>query len=574
MKNTYGRLCRLHGYSKRPFISMVIEELDKSWDNKNIFIIEAPTGYGKSSITGTIAMKAYEEGGKLIVSLPMRTLLEDQFDKIRKVLPNAEGIVGKRYMHEHTSPYLIKPVTLTTIDTLSLTMFGLAPEDLNKVIKGWHDSLGTVEGSSGHYLFSLSSVILSDLVLDEVHLLSDETKSLTYLLLLLRQAIDYDQKVVLMSATIPQKLKYELRNKLYRYEDKLQWFEFDPSIDDKFLQDRLGKKYEIILPERVIKNEWCKEIRGWINEGWEVGYRRVLAVFNTVQEAITFYTYVRNDFKNVLLLHSRFTELDKGKKYERLRALRQEREYLIVGTQSVEAGVDISSNLLITDLAPAHSLVQRFGRFLRYDGENEGKAYIWMNDSASGQRYKVYDWSLCEKTLELLRARCGKFNLHIPSIPNGATKNGYNGYKELIDNVYDLVEIDIKTEDIDRMLRRNKDLHSIDDRVKEFLNSHGSFIRDSPMIPVQVETISECIRESIPISFNTFLRLWRSGIVKWWIKESKDGAVKEPIDASKARFKNASELIRLIYREGIRSFIIEGRYSDEVGLEFRGVETE
>ncbi|MEM0382118.1 MAG: CRISPR-associated helicase Cas3' [Nitrososphaerota archaeon] len=446
MKDFYEKLCRAHEYTdKRPYLTLVVEELDGSWSDKNVFIIEAPTGYGKSSITGTLALKAYEEGGKLIVSLPMRTLLEDQFDKIMKSVPIADAVIGKRYMHEHSSPYLIKPITLTTIDTLSLTMFGLAPEDLDRVVRGWRESTGTIEGTLGHYLFSWSNVILSDLVLDEVHLLSDETRSLTYLLTLLKHAIDNDQKVVLMSATMPQKFKDVLRNTLYKHEDKIKWFEFDPQVDEKFLQNRLNKEYGIKLKHLSKKDKWWEEIRSWIREEWDVGYTRVLTIFNTVHEAITFYDQVRNDFKNVLLIHSRFTESDKKEKYEMLKMLRKERkqEYVIVGTQSVEAGLDISSNLLITDLAPAHTLVQRFGRFLRYEEEREGMAYIWISDDVSGDRYKVYDRKLCDATFEYIKSGYAELNLHIPGVPDGATCGRTRGYTELINSVYDLLEAEV-----------------------------------------------------------------------------------------------------------------------------------
>jgi CRISPR-associated endonuclease/helicase Cas3 len=42
---------------------------------------------------------------------------------------------------------------------------------------------------------------------------------------------------------------------------------------------------------------------------------------------------------------------------------------IIVATQVVEAGVDISARTLVTELAPWSSLVQRFGRCARYEGE-------------------------------------------------------------------------------------------------------------------------------------------------------------------------------------------------------------
>ncbi len=48
---------------------------------------------------------------------------------------------------------------------------------------------------------------------------------------------------------------------------------------------------------------------------------------------------------------------------------------IIVATQVVEAGVDISASVLVTDLAPWSSLVQRFGRSARYHGES-GRVFV------------------------------------------------------------------------------------------------------------------------------------------------------------------------------------------------------
>src|SRR5207247_318226 len=44
---------------------------------------------------------------------------------------------------------------------------------------------------------------------------------------------------------------------------------------------------------------------------------------------------------------------------------------IILATQVVEAGVDISAHALVTELAPWASLVQRFGRCARYGGAGQ-----------------------------------------------------------------------------------------------------------------------------------------------------------------------------------------------------------
>jgi CRISPR-associated endonuclease/helicase Cas3 len=80
----------------------------------------------------------------------------------------------------------------------------------------------------------------------------------------------------------------------------------------------------------------------------------------------------RADAPEVELVHSRFRGFERAKWAERF--LRRDAPKpaagrIIVATQVVEAGVDISARTLVTELAPWSSLVQRFGRTARYEGE-------------------------------------------------------------------------------------------------------------------------------------------------------------------------------------------------------------
>jgi CRISPR-associated endonuclease/helicase Cas3 len=50
---------------------------------------------------------------------------------------------------------------------------------------------------------------------------------------------------------------------------------------------------------------------------------------------------------------------------------------IVVATQVIEAGVDISAKTLFTELAPWPSLVQRFGRCNRF-GEHEEAQVFWI----------------------------------------------------------------------------------------------------------------------------------------------------------------------------------------------------
>ncbi|MGA4578289.1 type I-G CRISPR-associated helicase/endonuclease Cas3g [Limisphaera sp. VF-2] len=86
-----------------------------------------------------------------------------------------------------------------------------------------------------------------------------------------------------------------------------------------------------------------------------------LVILNRVARAQEVYQELRRlaPQRPLALVHSRFRPYDRAHQ-ETL--LREDGDRIVVATQAVEAGVDISARTLITELAPWPSLVQRFGR--------------------------------------------------------------------------------------------------------------------------------------------------------------------------------------------------------------------
>lgn len=81
-----------------------------------------------------------------------------------------------------------------------------------------------------------------------------------------------------------------------------------------------------------------------------------------------------------LLVHSRFRGPDRRKIEFRLQQPLPKQGRIIVATQAIEAGVDMSCRILFTELAPWASLVQRFGRCNRYGEHNlEGADIVWID---------------------------------------------------------------------------------------------------------------------------------------------------------------------------------------------------
>lgn len=102
-----------------------------------------------------------------------------------------------------------------------------------------------------------------------------------------------------------------------------------------------------------------------------------LVVANTVRSAVAIYGELkklrRND-TDLRLVHSRFRGAERrqwASEFLGRSHCSSGQDRIIVATQVVEAGVDISAGVLVTELAPWASLVQRFGRCARYGGEGQ-----------------------------------------------------------------------------------------------------------------------------------------------------------------------------------------------------------
>jgi CRISPR-associated endonuclease/helicase Cas3 len=104
-----------------------------------------------------------------------------------------------------------------------------------------------------------------------------------------------------------------------------------------------------------------------------------LVVVNRVPRAQRIYEQLLKDglsAERTALIHSRFRSPDR-EAHEKI--LHANGERIVVATQAVEAGVDISARALVTELAPWPSLVQRFGRSNRYGECTDGTEIFWID---------------------------------------------------------------------------------------------------------------------------------------------------------------------------------------------------
>lgn len=115
-------------------------------------------------------------------------------------------------------------------------------------------------------------------------------------------------------------------------------------------------------------------------------HRLSIVVCNTVERAQDLYAEVSSRAPagvEVRLLHSRFLRADRRKVENWCRRTfaegaesTTEKGAILIATQVIEVGLDISCDVLHTELAPASSIVQRAGRCARFPGE-DGRVIVY-----------------------------------------------------------------------------------------------------------------------------------------------------------------------------------------------------
>ena len=191
-----------------------------------------------------------------------------------------------------------------------------------------------------------------------------------------------------------------------------------------------------------------------------------LVVVNRVARAQAIYQHLKKSPPGgaaVALVHSRFRPPDRRRHEEILFDRKGEyKNRIVVATQAVEAGVDVSARTLVTELAPWSSLVQRFGRCNRYaeaDAHGGGRIF-WADlpagDDKAASPYRAAELDAARGFLQTLTA-AGPRDLQAVAAPADAEVRPVIRRKDLLDlfdTTADLCGADL---DISRYVRDGED---------------------------------------------------------------------------------------------------------------------
>lgn len=303
-------------------------------------ILKAPTGWGK-----TFAVNAALGDGHHIYSLPLRVLVDSLAEATNEFkLYQCVAHHGQERNH----PFLDPGNDLQNSYRLVYTT-------LDQTLSAF---LGIPIGVSLRQGNILPAVIdNSHLIFDEFHLFEPEKSWTTALFALQRSK----HNCVVLTATLSDYMLNFLK---------------------EFLADtKVGKEYgvEVIEADRPFVNtKQLSQGKGLDSiDEVEIGDRTII-IRNDIESAKKTAIALRNSQeikKPIYLLHSELLSSDRRKAESDVKDIfgkESNKHGILVATQVVEAGIDITCDVMHTDLCPPSSFIQRVGRNARYDGE-EGK---------------------------------------------------------------------------------------------------------------------------------------------------------------------------------------------------------
>lgn len=340
--NTYNKL----GFARLTEVQNKIQNIK----NKNILILSS-CGSGKTEAS---YFNLLQDNNRIIFIEPMKTLSDSIHDRLNKYNNKLKlGEVTIQHSSRQEDRFLNNKYCVTTID---------------QILSGYL-ALGTQSFIKG------KNVLQSNLIFDEVQLFGTEDMLLTTINML-DELNKLNQRFIIMTATMPSYL-------MELFKDR---YDMEVIISNELRTDREVNLY------------WREELD--YNEINEYKGKQII-ICNTKRQLREIYSQLDKD--RVIVLHSGFVNSDRLKiekeLYKYFGKNSGDNDKILLTTQIVEVGIDISSNRLYTTLCPIDNLIQRDGRCCRWGGD--GEVIVFRNTD------KIYDENVIQSTQEFIKNHNG-----------------------------------------------------------------------------------------------------------------------------------------------------------------------
>jgi CRISPR-associated endonuclease/helicase Cas3 len=353
------------GMLREKFQREVIDRYDAISDN--IAVIHAPTGIGKTKIFLDLISR-YSSLERVIYFSPLLALTEDFEEKMRQV---AENSLDEILIYNHLFSGMISERVEGYAMQPTSDAWNFINESFNSkfIISTTQRLILTLYSNRASDKLKLVSFKNSLLILDEIQVVPKFL--LPNLVAVLRElCVKMNSKVLLVSATVPHEIReaglsmYETSREIWKQYNALTrkqvQFAEDLNLPSVFVGKVLlmtnTRRKAIRLLDKV------NNAKGQQSKGEEEGSK------NKEKDAVRSRQRGRKQDSEDLPIYYLSSGVRKKTRAEILAKVKSHKECILVSTQVVEAGVDISFTEVYREAAPLDNIIQVMGRLNR-EGE-------------------------------------------------------------------------------------------------------------------------------------------------------------------------------------------------------------
>lgn len=336
-------------------------------------IIEAPMGSGKTETSLTLAEdfanKAHKSG--LYYALPTQATSNAMLPRLANWLNHEKGTHNIVLMHgkaQFNQEYqkLKNPQLKVFVDS----WYDRKKSILSQFAIGTIDQLLALGLQRKHLALRHLGFSNKVVIIDEIH--ATDIYMDSYLVKALKWLSAYHVPVIALSATLPLAKRQMLINAYTRQNIKLPKTNAYPLLT---YTDDLAIKSQAHFSKLPTKSVTIRKVADDSSAGMAKQAERLVKdggvcgiVVNSINRAQTIAKEIKIPH---LVLHSAFLPSDRAGIENKLLQLidkngRRPDRFIVIGTQVLEMSLDIDFDVLITDVAPMDSLLQRVGRLQRH----------------------------------------------------------------------------------------------------------------------------------------------------------------------------------------------------------------
>jgi CRISPR-associated endonuclease/helicase Cas3 len=369
-----------------------LEHLQKVFTpEQHLYSITLPTGLGKTLTAYAVADKLRQLTGysdaKIVINIPFTSIIDQNFDVYRQVLgTDSSDILLK---HHHLAEPNYKDGSEKVYD-FDKSQFLIETWQSETIVTTFVQFLETILSMDKTKLMKLAHLRNAVVLLDEIQTIPYELwETIRKSFLSLGESLN--MYFVLISATQP--------------------LIFTPGEDITELVPGYQKYFRVFNRTRLHYQETAVSFDSFVesvsNYVCEEPTKDVLIIMNTKKAARTCFEQLVNlnlDDTDYYFLSTLITPFERKEIIRRIKEKNGSRK-LIVSTQLIEAGVDISVDTIFRQLSPIDSIIQSAGRANRYN-EKEAISDIFLYEiDGEHQRStsRIYGSDLILKTKNVLR---------------------------------------------------------------------------------------------------------------------------------------------------------------------------